>query len=206
MADEDSTHGDDAHGDAAHGDDAHGDGVVTTVAEDTTPTARDTTSPTVPSRRRGLAVAAAVLIVALVAVSVVLLVQVLGNRSSEALRTDAVDTARDYAVALSSFDFENLDANRDAIVAKSTPEFAGKYAEMVDALRQIVTDGQGKATATVTNAAAESVDDERATVLVFVDQQATNVVSPEGNTQKYRMVVTLVRDGDRWVVDNVETL
>ena len=115
------------------------------------------------------------------------------------------NTARDYAVALSSFDFENLDANRDTIVSGSTPEFAGKYSEMVDALRQIVTEGKGRATATAGHIGIESLDEDRVVVLVFVDQQATNVVSPEGNTQKYRMVVTLIRDGDRWVVDNVDT-
>lgn len=156
--------------------------------------------------RRPLAIVAVVLIVALLASSVYLLITVLSERSADARRDEAVATATDYAVALSSFDFENLDANRDAIVAQSTPEFAGKYSEMVDALRQIVTDGKGKATAVAGHVAVESVDDDSAVVLVFVDQQATNVVSPDGNTQKYRMVVSLVRDGDRWVVDNVETL
>lgn len=158
------------------------------------------------SRRRWIGVVAAVLVVALIAASASLLIGFLGDRSAESKRTEAIDTARDYAEALSSFDFENLDANRDAIAARSTPEFAGKYREMVDALRQIVTDGKGKATASAVHVGVESIDDDKAVVLVFVDQQATNVVSPEGNTQKYRMVVTLVRDGDRWIVDNVDTM
>lgn len=155
--------------------------------------------------RRPLALVALLLVLALVAATVTLLVAVLGARQHDALRAEAVDTARDYAVALSSFDFENLDANRDAITAQSTPAFAEKYGQMVDALRQIVTDGKGTAIATATHVGVESVDEQRAVVLAFVDQQATNVVSPGGNTQKYRMVVTLVRDGDRWLVDNVDT-
>ena len=177
-----------------------------TVAPDDVETGEETAD--VPSRRgtpRWVVVVAGLLVVALIAASVSLLMQVLDARNTDALRTEAIDTARDYSVALSSFDFENLDANRDAIVSQSTPEFAGKYSEMVDALRQIVTDGKGKATATVEHIGVESIDGDRAVVLVFVDQQATNVVSPDGNTQKYRMVVSLTRDGDRWVVDNVDT-
>ncbi|MGW6694998.1 mce associated protein mas1a [Rhodococcus sp. NPDC054953] len=155
-------------------------------------------------RRPGVAVAA-LLVAALLAVATTLLIQVLRDRNLDVLRTEAIDTARDYSVALSSFDFENLDANRDAITAQSTQAFADKYADMVDALRQIVTDGKGKATATAAHVGVESLDADRAVVLVFVDQHATNVVAPDGNTQQYRMVVTLVRDGDRWIVDNVDT-
>ena len=44
------------------------------------------------------------------------------------------------------------------------------------------------------------------TVIGYVDQQVTNVTVPKGNQQRYRMVVTLVRTGDDWSVDNVETV
>ncbi|MFC9789641.1 mce associated protein mas1a [Rhodococcus sp. NPDC127528] len=155
--------------------------------------------------RRPRTLAALLLVVGLTAACATLLVSVLHARQLDTLRAEAVDTARDYSVALSSFDFQSLDANRQKIAEMSTPGFADKYNQMVDALRQIVTDGKGQATATADHVAVESLDDSGAVVLVFVDQQAKNVVSPDGNSQKYRMVVTLLRDGDRWVVDNVDT-
>lgn len=124
---------------------------------------------------------------------------------TDSLRTEAVDTTRDYAQTIATFDYQKLDANRDKIAGMSTPEFAGKYNEMVDALGKLVTDGQGTATATVTDIGVESVDDSKAVVLAFVDQEAKNVIAPEGKSQKYRMVVSLTRDGDRWVVENLET-
>ncbi|MCA1007154.1 mce associated protein mas1a [Rhodococcus hoagii] len=127
------------------------------------------------------------------------------QRQLDTLRDQAVETTRDYAQTVASFDYQNLDANRDKIAGMSTPEFTGQYNKMVDALRSLVTDGQGQATATVSNIGVESVDDSRAVVLAFVDQEAKNVIAPEGKSQKYRMVVTLDRDGDRWIVDNVET-
>ncbi|QNG19642.1 mce associated protein mas1a [Rhodococcus triatomae] len=149
---------------------------------------------------------AGALVLALVAFAAVMTVQVLSGRGENGLRTEAVDVARDYAVAMSSFDYQNLDANRETIAEMSTPAFAHTYNEMVDALAGIVTDGQGQATATAEHVAVESLDDGRAVVLVFADQQAVNVTAPEGNTQKYRMVLTLVRDGDRWLVDDVQTI
>ncbi|WP_458683561.1 mce associated protein mas1a [Prescottella equi] len=127
------------------------------------------------------------------------------QRQLDTLRDQAVEATRDYAQTVASFDYQNLDANRDKIAGMSTSEFTGQYNKMVDALRSLVTDGQGQATATVSNIGVESVDDSSAVVLAFVDQEAKNVVAPEGKSQKYRMVVTLQRDGDRWIVDNVET-
>jgi Mce-associated membrane protein len=148
---------------------------------------------------------ALLVVLALLATSAVLTIQVLRARHLDALRAEAVDIAREYSVAMSSFDFQSLDANRDAIMEMSTPAFADKYNQMVDALAQIVTEGKGQATATADHVAVERIDDSSALVLVFVDQQAKNVVSPDGNSQKYRMVVSLVREGDRWIVDNVDT-
>ncbi|MFC7446958.1 mce associated protein mas1a [Rhodococcus daqingensis] len=144
-------------------------------------------------------------VLALLATTAALAIEVLRARHLDALRAEAVDVARDYSVAMSSFDFQSLDANRDTIIEMSTPQFADKYNQMVDALAQIVTEGKGQATAIADHVAVERVDDSSALVLVFVDQQAKNVVSPDGNSQKYRMVVSLVREGDRWVVDNVDT-
>ncbi|SEK90229.1 mce associated protein mas1a [Rhodococcus maanshanensis] len=157
------------------------------------------------SLRRPPVLVALLLVLALLATAAALTIQVLRARHLDELRAEAVDIAREYSVAMSSFDFQSLDANRDAIMEMSTPAFADKYNQMVDALAQIVTEGKGQATASADHVAVERIDYSSALVLVFVDQQAKNVVSPDGNSQKYRMVVSLVRQGDRWVVDNVDT-
>ncbi|QCQ93366.1 mce associated protein mas1a [Rhodococcus sp. SGAir0479] len=147
----------------------------------------------------------AVVVAGFAALSAVLGWQVWQQHRADALRAEAVDTTRDYAQTIATFDYKDLNANRDKIAGMSTQDFAGKYNEMVDALGKLVTDGQGTATATVTDIGVESVDDERAVVLAFVDQEAKNVIAPEGKSQKYRMVVSLTRDGDRWIVENLET-
>lgn len=103
--------------------------------------------------------------------------------NSDGDRAVVTTIARDYAIKLSSFDYRNLDKNREAIAAMSTPDFAKKYDEMVQALTQIVQNGKGEATATVSYAAVDSIDDSSATVMPFIDQQAKNVVSPDGRSQ-----------------------
>ncbi|MEZ5210778.1 hypothetical protein [Gordonia sp. (in: high G+C Gram-positive bacteria)] len=114
--------------------------------------------------------------------------------------------ANDYAVKLSSFDYRDLDKNRTAITEMSTADFGKKYDEMVKALTEIVANGKGEATAEVSHSAVESVTADQATVLMFVDQKAKNVVAPEGRSQPYRMVVKLKKVDGRWLVDDVETV
>lgn len=160
---------------------------------------------TATDRRRLAIVPVAVLAVLAVVLAAVAGWQWREQRQHDSMRAEAVDTTRDYVQTMASFDYQNLDANRDKIAVMSTTAFAGKYNEMLDALRTLVTDGQGQATATAVNIGVESLDESSAVVLAFVDQEAKNVIAPEGKSQQYRMVVTLERDGDHWVVDNVET-
>ena len=129
-----------------------------------------------------------------------------GDAVSEQMRTQAVETASDYAIKLSSFDYRDLNKNKDSIASMSTSDFASKYSEMVSALTEIVTNGKGEATAEVPHAAVESISDSEAKVVLFVNQTAKNVVAPEGKNQPYRMLVSLKRSDDRWLVDNVETI
>lgn len=124
----------------------------------------------------------------------------------EQARGQAISSVHDYLVAMSSFDYQHLDANHAAIVTGSTPEFAHKYDDMVKALRDIVVSSKGVATATADHIAVEHLDDHDATVLGFVDQHVTNITAPQGSDQKYRMVVSLTRSGDHWLVTDVQTV
>ncbi|MFV8171013.1 mce associated protein mas1a [Mycolicibacterium peregrinum] len=181
-------------------DDVQEPDVVETGSEDSEPTA--------PSRlkRRIATGLVALLAVAAVAALVVLSLGEYHHRRDDALRTEAVAMSRDYLVAMAAFDYQKMDANREHIVANSTPGFAAKYDEMVKALRDIVVTSKGVATATADHVVVDTVEGNAATVVAFVDQHVTNVTAPQGSNQKYRMVVKLVRSGDRWIVDDVQTV
>lgn len=148
----------------------------------------------------------ALLAVAATAALVVLSIGEYHHRRDDTLRTDAITMSRDYLVAMAAFDYQKMDANREHIVTNSTSGFAAKYDEMVKALRDIVVTSKGVATATADHVVVDTLDSDTATVIAFVDQHVTNVTAPQGSNQKYRMVVKLVRSGDRWIVDDVQTV
>ncbi len=177
-------------------------------SDDTTDTADEPEPESSPRhlKRRILAALLALVAVAATAALVTLSIGEYQHRRDDALRTQAVEMSRDYLVAMAAFDYQKMDANREHIVANSTPGFAAKYDEMVKALRDIVVTSKGVATATADHVVVDALDGDSATVIAFVDQHVTNVTAPHGSNQKYRMVVKLARSGDRWIVDDVQTV
>ncbi|MEZ5151634.1 hypothetical protein ACFWDA_17960 [Rhodococcus zopfii] len=124
--------------------------------------------------------------------------------STNRLRTDALDSAREYAITLGTYDFQSFDASLAAVTEISTDEFAAKYNSVAGELRSLVENGQGSSVARADHAAVETVDGDRATVLVFLDQDVKNVAVPDGRTDATRFLITLVRDGDRWLLDGAD--
>lgn len=153
--------------------------------------------------RVGRVVAPLVVVVLLIAVGVLGYLQWQDHRAGELRRSAAEDASR-LVVQLATYDHTDVDANLDAVVAEATPGFADRYREVSEGLRELLASGEGTSNGTVTHAAVESVDGDTAVVLVFLDQEVTNVTVPDGRVDSSRMVVTVVRDGDRWLLDDAQ--
>lgn len=121
-----------------------------------------------------------------------------------ALRAEAVTKAREYAVVLGTYDYRSFDDSLAAVTANSTPEFAAKYEGVAGDLRGLVENGQGTSVARADHAGLENLDGGTATVLVFLDQDVTNAVVPDGRTDATRFVITLKRVDDRWLLDGAD--
>jgi Mce-associated membrane protein len=121
-----------------------------------------------------------------------------------ALRAEAVTKAREYAVMLGTYDYRTFDESLAAVTANSTAEFAAKYEGVAGDLRGLVENGQGTSVARADHAGLESFDGETATVLVFLDQDVTNAVVPDGRTDATRFIVTVERVDDRWLLDGAD--
>ncbi|MEH6380784.1 MAG: hypothetical protein V7768_03625 [Dietzia cercidiphylli] len=171
---------------------------------DTSTVDDDPVEGTTPPRRNSARIVSAVVVVALVAACAWLGYLVWSDHREDELRRSAVEDATRLVVQLASYDHGDVDANIEAVVADATPEFADRYREVSEGLRELLTNGQGTSTGTVTHAGVQSVDTGSAVVLVFLDQEITNVTVPEGRVDASRMVVTLVRDGNRWLLDSAE--
>ena len=107
---------------------------------------------------------------------------------------------------LATYDHTDVDGHLDSVVSEATPGFAERYTEVSEGLRELLASGEGTSSGTVVNAATESVDGDTAVVLVFLDQQVTNVTVPDGRVDSSRMLVTVQRDGDRWLLDDAQLI
>lgn len=126
------------------------------------------------------------------------------HQQLEDLRTSALDAATQYTVDLATYDYEQPNANLDTVVAQSTSEFGAKYRGVASDLQSILAEGKGTAKGAVRYAGLVSLDDEKTVVAVFLDQEVHNVMVPEGRTDASRMVITLVRSDDRWLLDGAD--
>ncbi|MDG3009038.1 hypothetical protein G4X40_02615 [Rhodococcus sp. D2-41] len=146
----------------------------------------------------------AVLIVALAATTGWFGYRYAQERHLDDLRASALTGAQQYTVDLATYDYRHVDDNPKKVLSESTPQFGEKYKDVAAKLADLLRNGQGTSTGKVDYAGVTSVDDHRAVVVVFLDQQIKNVVAPQGRTDASRMVVTLVRDGGRWLLDGAE--
>lgn len=165
---------------------------------------------TVENTRRGpLAMIALVLLAALIGAGIALAGTLPGSDSAapsaaQPSTAQAQAAARDYAMALSAVNYQSLDASRARAAELSTDAFSGQVDEVFNGLASTLTAAQAVTTATADDVGIVSIDDAHAVALVFIDQQSTSLVRPEGVANGLRLRVELVREGERWLVDKAE--
>ena len=126
-------------------------------------------------------------------------------------RTEAPPAAERATKALFSYDYRDLDAERKRAQDYMTPEFGKKYLRNFDALK-VQKDGtpglavQTKAVVSATVQSSGVVDAQAgvARVLVFVNLTSRKA---GGDPQIFqnRVAMTMQKDGDRWLVSNVNS-
>lgn len=126
-----------------------------------------------------------------------------GQNTADDARSEALSTARNFAVTVSSYDYRELDQNISTVLDGSTGEFKKQYAGAENALRQLVTEAKAVASGTVREAGVKSVSEDRAEVLVFVDQSVTEKAEDKPRVDRNRMLLVLQRQDDRWLVSDV---
>jgi len=122
----------------------------------------------------------------------------------------AATTAASAGETIFTYQFDKLPKHLEDAKSTMTPSFAKKFESIAPALQELAPQRKIQVKATVRNAAAIECGDkcraDRATVLVFIDQEraADDAEEPTvfGNRIELRMVE---RDG-RWLVDNIDAL
>ena len=122
----------------------------------------------------------------------------------------AATTAAEAGETIFTYQFNQLPKHLEDAKATMTPAFAKKFESIAPALQELAPQRKIQVKATVRNAAAiecgNKCRDDRATILVFIDQArvASDAKEPTvfGNRVKLNMVE---RDG-RWLVNNIDAL
>lgn len=126
--------------------------------------------------------------------------QELQHGEVKAAAAESVSAARDTAVAILSYRADTVESDLNAARDRLTAPFLDSYTKLI---HDIVIPGARtkhlSSTATVAAAASVSATADRAVVLVFIDQTATNGKdAPTGTASSVR--VKLDKVGGRWLV------
>lgn len=115
------------------------------------------------------------------------------------------------AVAL-SYDYRRLAQDRDAAMSYMTPEFGEKFRKPFDEITTGNVTSPSTAVAqktvvvgTVQATGVIAADPDRVRLLVYVDQNVTNI-KVNGVTYENRVVVTMKRSGSRWLIEALQFL
>lgn len=127
-------------------------------------------------------------------------------RARETAREQAMEAAGRFAADLSSYDFNKLRENFSGVTRNATPRFARQYQQVGDKLTELIKEHQAVSKGEVVASGVQSIEPERAVVVLFVDQTISNTNSPQPRIDRNRMRMTLVRQDDRWLVDDVALL
>ncbi|GAA2886922.1 hypothetical protein GCM10010472_51510 [Pseudonocardia halophobica] len=148
--------------------------------------------PAPPRTKRGTTILAGVTVVAL-ALAVLAGVSWWSMKSTPAAQNTAlVDVAAttqvsqqlgDAVKTVYSYDYTRLDQNEAAAREVITPEFGQQFDQLFGEVRKLAPEQQAVVTATISQAAVESIAGDRAVLVVFLDQQATRAASDQAGQQ-----------------------
>jgi len=163
---------------------------------------RTTTRLNVPA---WLLAALALLVAALLAAAGYLLTQPSDDAIADAT-TEAQGAAERAATTILAYDWQTMDEDQKAADALLTPSYRTDY----DKLFAVLKDNQAdtKTVVKVEKIVASGIvrsGDDRVQVLVFVNRSRTNATSTEPLLFRDQVVLTMEKDGDDWLVDNMNT-
>jgi len=187
-------------------------------AEEPEPVASSTTPR--PGGVLGRLAAIPVLVLALVGVlfvAAVVLAAVVGVRLHDRVEVydagpEASAAAERALTSVLSYDYRHMEADRDRAARFLTPSYRKQYVKNFDDLLTKGPDGspgpaektKAVVTADVLDTAVVDAESDRVRVIVFVNQSSVKGDAEPTRFQN-RVVATMVRRGDSWLLDNIKS-
>ncbi|ATD72278.1 MULTISPECIES: hypothetical protein [Gordonia] len=126
------------------------------------------------------------------------------NHAVDHAEQQAVATAKDYAVTLTSIDSGSIDQNFTEVLGGATGEFKDMYSRSSNQLKQMLVDNKATSKGVVIDAGVKSATTDRVVVMLFVDQSITNTASPEPRVDRSRVLMTMDKIDGRWLASKVD--
>ena len=127
--------------------------------------------------------------------------------AQEGSAAEGLRSARAFSEDLTNFDGATIDRDFDAITARATGDFRSQADQFFSSeVRSQLKKAQASSRGEVRSAYVQTVDGDRGTVFVVVDQTIANNTSPQPQADTLRMELGLVRTGGSWKVERVAVL
>ncbi|WP_330251329.1 hypothetical protein OG874_35075 [Nocardia sp. NBC_00565] len=193
----------------SRGDDTDAPEVSSSGQDDTENTAVAGTDDKSPSSRRrwvlrGAAAFVVVVLIALVVGAGIAVWKLEQRKDIDDAARQAADTARTYAVTLTSIDFQHIDQNFTDVLNGSTGEFKDMYSKSSNQLKSLLVQNNAVSKGNVVDSSVKSASENRVEVMLFVDQMVTNTQSPAPRVDRSRVVMTMERVDGHWLASKVE--
>jgi Mce-associated membrane protein len=140
----------------------------------------------------------------LIAALVVTLLKLRDANAITSARSSALVAARDFSVALSTYDYHHLDRDFTAVADHATGKFKTDFTKASKDLEPLITKYQASSSGAVADAGVRDATADHAVVVVFVDQTVKNSNSPQPRVDRNRLRITLDRTGGSWLVSKVD--
>ncbi|MEZ0579432.1 hypothetical protein [Nocardioides sp. MH1] len=119
---------------------------------------------------------------------------------------DVASTAATTVTAVLSYDYRRLQAGMDSTTPLLTGDAEKQYVELQQPLLRTAPKLKAVVSADVKATTVLESDDDSARVLLFVDQTSTSKKLTEPQLDQSRILVTLTRSGDHWLVSTLAAI
>jgi Mce-associated membrane protein len=168
------------------------------------PTTTATVSqPRVRRSRRWLTIGLAALLLASLVVLTFTWQSARANERSIAADVAATSAGRTAVEHMMTYDYRSLDQDFDWVRRDGTPSFRGTFDAVSQSVKKLAEATRASSVVKITGVAGEVKDDNHATVLAFADQTVAEAGRRAKSAQRWRVEVSMVRQGGRWLVDKV---
>ena len=124
--------------------------------------------------------------------------------TGEVAHRSAVEAASEAADEIVSTSYKNYDEQVDQAVSKMDDEFAAKYRQTAEDVRQQFVDAKKEVQVEVAAAGVVSASENEVKALLFLNQYVTTDGKDTSYTP-YRALVTVVDTEQGWLVSDIET-